>query len=124
MESITPLNSMAVQSLDLIDPVQRFKATSSGTLDEAARTEAQKIQTAKDFESVLLTAMMDQMKKSVGNWGFEKDSGSNQMQDIFWMHLSQDIGSQGGIGLWQEIYKTMNQTASQATSENTMDIQL
>ncbi len=124
MESAIPLNNIAVQSLDLIDPTQRLKATSSDTVNDPARAEARKIQTAKDFESVLLTAMMEQMKKTVGNWGLEKDAASNQMQDIFWMHLSQEIGSQGGVGLWQDIYKTMNPAQTPSNTENTMDIQL
>ena len=124
MESALPLNNIAIQSLDLVDPAQRLKQASSGSMNDATRDEAHKIQTAKDFESVLLTAMMEQMKKSVGNWGFEQDAAANQMQDIFWMHLSQEIGSQGGIGLWQDIYKTMNPTHTQASTENTMDIQL
>ena len=54
-------------------------------------TEEKKKQIAKDFESVLLNKLFDQMSKSVGNWGFEKDGASEQIQGIFWLYLSRSV---------------------------------
>ena len=68
-------------------------------------SDEKRTQIAKDFESVLLSRMLDQMKNSIGNWGFEKDGPSNQVQGIFWMYLAQDIANNGGIGLWKDIYQ-------------------
>ena len=68
-------------------------------------SDEKKKQIAKDFESVLLNKMLDQMKNTVGNWGFEKDGPSNQVQGIFWMYLARDIGNNGGMGLWKDIYQ-------------------
>ena len=64
-----------------------------------------KKQIAKDFESVLLNKMMDQMKDTIGDWGFEKDGASEQVHGLFWLYLSQDVANNGGIGLWKEIYQ-------------------
>jgi Rod binding domain-containing protein len=64
-----------------------------------------KKQYAKDFESVLLNKLMEQMKGTIGDWGFERDGASEQVQGLFWMYLSQDVAHNGGIGLWKEIYQ-------------------
>ncbi len=73
-------------------------------------TDEKKKQIAKDFESILLNKLFDQMSKSVGNWGFEKDGPSEQIQGIFWLHLAQDIADNGGMGLWKDIYKSLTQS--------------
>ncbi len=64
-----------------------------------------KKQSAKDFESVLLNKLMEQMKDTIGDWGFERDGASEQVQGLFWLYLSQDVAHNGGIGLWKEIYQ-------------------
>lgn len=64
-------------------------------------------QIAKDFESVLLNRMLEQMKNTIGNWGFEKDGPSEQVQGIFWMYLARDMANNGGIGLWKDIYQSL-----------------
>jgi Rod binding domain-containing protein len=68
-------------------------------------SDEKKIQIAKDFESILITKLLDQMKNTIGDWGFEKDSASSQVQGIFWLYLAQDIGNNGGMGLWKDIHK-------------------
>ncbi len=73
----------------------------------ADASDEKKKQIAKDFESVLLNKLFDQMSKTVGNWGFEKDGASEQIQGIFWLHLAQDIANNGGMGLWKDIYKSL-----------------
>jgi len=67
-------------------------------------------QIAKDFESVLLNRMLDQMKNTIGNWGLEKDGPSEQVQGIFWMYLARDMANNGGIGLWKDIYQFLSGT--------------
>ena len=74
-------------------------------LDDAS--DEKKKQIAKDFESVLLNKLFDQMSKSIGNWGFEKDGTSEQIQGIFRLYLARDIANNGGMGLWQDIYKSL-----------------
>ena len=70
-------------------------------------SEEKKIQAAKDFESILVNNLLDQMKNTIGSWGFEKDSVSSQVDGIFWLHLARDISNKGGFGMWKDIYNSM-----------------
>ncbi|MEJ2648354.1 MAG: hypothetical protein P8016_08120 [Sedimentisphaerales bacterium] len=47
------------------------------------------------------------MKDTIGNWGFEKDSASEQVDGIFWLYLARDMADKGGLGLWKNIYDSM-----------------
>jgi Rod binding domain-containing protein len=68
-------------------------------------SEEKRMQIAKDFESVLINKMLDEMKNTIGSWGFEKDGPSDQIQGIFWLYLARDIGNNGGFGLWKDIHQ-------------------
>ncbi|HUT30661.1 MAG TPA: hypothetical protein VMX13_12775 [Sedimentisphaerales bacterium] len=68
-------------------------------------SEEKQKQAARDFESVLLGRLLDEMKNTVGDWGFEKDGASQQIQGIFWLYLAQDIADNGGFGLWKDIHQ-------------------
>ena len=74
-------------------------------------------QIARDFESILLNKMLDQMKNTIGDWGFEKDGPSNQVQGIFWLYLARDIANNGGIGLWKDIYQFLTSSNQQTNNE-------
>ncbi len=87
-------------------------------------SDEKKKQIAKDFESVLLNKMLDQMKNTVGNWGFEKDGPSNQVQGIFWMYLARDIGNNGGMGLWKDIYQFLSNTDQTNAAGKSLDGQI
>jgi Rod binding domain-containing protein len=67
-------------------------------------------QIAKDFESLLLHKLLEEMKNTIGDWGFSKDGVSKQMQGIFWLQLAQDIADKGGLGLWKNIYEFLTHT--------------
>ncbi|OHB62218.1 MAG: hypothetical protein A2168_02130 [Planctomycetes bacterium RBG_13_50_24] len=86
--------------------------------------EEKKKQIAKDFESVLLNKMLDEMKNTVGDWGFEKDGASNQVQGIFWMFLSRDIANNGGIGLWKDIHQFLTNAEKSNTADESLDGQI
>lgn len=70
-------------------------------------SDKQKQKVAKDFESLLTTELLNEMKNSIGNWGFETDGASEQLNGLFWMYLGRDIGQKGGLGLWKDIYKLL-----------------
>ena len=86
--------------------------------------EDKKKQIDKDFESVLLNKMLDEMKSSIGDWGFEKDGASNQIQGIFWMYLARDVANNGGIGLWKDIHQFLTNANSANTSGKSLDGQI
>ena len=78
--------------------------------------EAKKKQFAKDFESVFINKLLDEMKKTIGDWGDEKDGASKQIQGIFWLYLARDIADNGGFGMWKDIYKSLNDSQNNNTT--------
>jgi hypothetical protein len=56
------------------------------------------------------------MKNTVGDWGFEKDGASQQIQGIFWLYLAQDIADKGGVGLWKDIYEFLGASNNKNTT--------
>ena len=86
-----------------VSPPAPLEHLDTSRLDRVS--DEKKRQIAKDFESVLINKMLDEMKNTIGDWGFEKDGPSNQVQGIFWMYLARDIGNNGGIGIWKEIHQ-------------------
>jgi Rod binding domain-containing protein len=71
------------------------------------RSDEQKKQIAKDFESVLLTKLFDQVQESIGRWDLEEDGAAPQVQGLFWFCLARDVADKGGLGLWKEIYQQL-----------------
>ncbi|HSV27360.1 MAG TPA: rod-binding protein [Sedimentisphaerales bacterium] len=76
-----------------------------------SQAENRKVEAAKGFESLLIGKLLDAMKETVGESGLLEDEGSEQMQAMFWMHLSGAISEQGGFGLWKDIYKSIYGTS-------------
>ncbi len=72
-------------------------------------SEEKKKQIAKDFESILINKLLEEMKNTIGDWGFDKDGTSKQVQGIFWLHLACDIANKGGLGLWKDVYEFLTQ---------------
>jgi Rod binding domain-containing protein len=93
-------------------------------LDTENVPDEKKQQIARDFESVLLTRMMDQMKETVGDWGFEKDGSASQVQGIFWLYLAQDIANNGGMGLWKDIHRFMTDGNQTNAAQKSSDVRL
>lgn len=84
-------------------------------------SEEKKKQIAKDFESLLLNNLLDEMKNTIGNWGLEKDGASMQVQGIFWLYLARDLANSGGLGLWKDIYQTLTNTDQLNPSVEALD---
>jgi len=87
-------------------------------------SDERKKQIAKNFESVFIQRLLEEMKNSIGDWGFEKDGTSKQVQGIFWMHLAQDMANNGGFGMWEDIYKFMNDSPQQTPETGSLDSSL
>lgn len=84
-------------------------------------SDEKKKQVAKDFESVLLNKVLDAMKNTIGEWGFDKDGASGQVQGIFWLYLARDIANNGGIGLWKDIYQFLTNAENASTTGKSVD---
>ncbi len=91
------------------------------TAPGANAEQTQKEKFAKDFESILINKLLDEMKNTIGDWGMEQDSSTKQMQGLFWMNLSQDLGSKGGLGMWKDIYQSLDHNNNQPATTQLLD---
>jgi len=79
----------------------------------AARSpEIQKV--ARDFESVLLQKVMEEMHRTVPDSGGAFESGTTeQVWSLFWFYLAQDAADKGGLGLWKELARELSRAAAE-----------
>lgn len=125
IESITMPPALPAQALEQIQEVTLQRGSGKDALRElASRSDEEKKQLAKDFESVLLTKLFDQVKESVGGWGFEEDGASEQTQGLFWFYLAQDVADKGGFGMWQDIYQSFKDMEGADAAGETLDGEL
>lgn len=106
MDGINPIADFGLRMADCGSDVNPQSAIIQST--PTAHGEEEKKQLARDFESVLLTKLFDQVKESIGQWGLdeeEEDGASQQVHGLFWLYLAQDVADKGGFGMWQEIYR-------------------
>lgn len=91
------------------------------TKDIASASDARKEQFAKDFESVFINKLLEEMKNTVGDWGLEKDSVTEQVNGLFWLYLSRDIANNGGFGMWKDIKKSLDDLEQKNTNTEMLD---
>ena len=103
--------SVATASAD--GGVKALQGIASAAKSKRDPRELEKV--AKDFESVFLQKLTDEMRKTVPDSGLFESSAMDQTQGIFWMQLSQELGKQGGLGLWKQLVKQMQASPGQAT---------
>ena len=84
-------------------------------------SEAKKKQFAKDFESVFINKLLDEMKNTIGDWGDEKDGASKQIDGIFWLYLARDIADNGGFGMWKDIYQFLTDSENKNSTTKLLD---
>ncbi len=129
MDGIESTGALAVPALPAalqhMGQMALCQKAANATLDElAGSSDETKRKLAKDFESVLLTKLFDQIKESIGSTGFEEDAAADQIQGLFWSYLAQDVGAKGGFGLWQDIYQYLKEQEGQPASGELMDKEL
>jgi Rod binding domain-containing protein len=79
---------------------------------------------AKDFESVLLTKLLDEMKNTIGNGLGEDEAGSEQVKGLFWLYLARDVADKGGLGLWKDLNRFFTDLQNQDTQAKSLDEKL
>lgn len=84
-------------------------------------SEDKKKQIAKDFESIFVNKLLDTMRKTIGDWGMEKDAESKQVDGIFWLYLGRKLGEEGGLGMWKDIYKYLNDSDHKNIPDQSLD---
>lgn len=104
---------------------QTFSPTAIGkakTIDAAC--EEKKIQFAKDFESVFINKLLDEMKNTIGDWGSEKDGAAKQIDGLFFSQLARNLAGNGGIGMWKDIYKSLPDSQQKNTNPELLNEKL
>jgi hypothetical protein len=103
-------------------PLEQAAAGKTGNIKSSGVASADDKKTekvSKDFESVLLTKVLDEMKNTIGNGLGEEEAGSEQVKGLFWLYLARDMSDKGGLGLWKDLnrfFKDMQKTETPAQS--------
>ena len=79
-------------------------------------SEADEKQATKDFESVFIHKLLDEMKNTIGEWGLENDGVSKQIQGMFSMYLARHIANNGGFGLWKDMCRFLTESGRAKTT--------
>jgi len=101
----------AVSSLPAIDRIKNADPN----------TEAKKIQFSKDFESIFIGKLLEVMKDSIVDWNDEKDGSAKQVESLFWSQLADNLSDNGGMGLWKDIYQSLNGLGNDGTEQQSLD---
>lgn len=107
---------MMIGNVTPASPLENVTAERAGGLDDE-----KKKQLAKDFESVFVHKLLDEMNNTVGDWGLEKDSMHKQVQGIFSLYMARDIAKNGGLGMWKDIYQFFGDIDKTKTNAQSLD---
>ena len=89
-------------------------ATALGGVPGGRGKNSAAVQVAKDFESVLLTKVVEEMAKTVESSDLADDAAGDQVYDLFYSQLAQDMAAKGGFGLWKQIARQLGDKAQAA----------
>ena len=95
------------------------KADNVQSSDATSATDKKTEQAAKDFESVLLTKVLEGMENTVNQFSTEEEAGSEQVKGLFTLFLARDMADKGGLGLWKDLnafFKDMQKTNTTSQS--------
>jgi Rod binding domain-containing protein len=76
----------------------------------------------KDFEAVLLTKLLEEMKRTIPDSGLLTTGISKQIQDLFWLYLAQDLAEKGGLGICKDLYREFGGTNDAKTAGRVMEL--
>ena len=100
----------------LIKPdLQMLKSVWQRGSEGADSSSAGKI--ARDFESILLLKVLQEMGKTIPESGLLEDGMTRQIMDMFWYHLSGDLANKGGFGLWKQLQQNLVNTTDVHNTE-------
>lgn len=90
----------------------------------ADMSDLKKQELAKDFESILLTRLFNEVKASISASSFDEDAGSDQIHGMFWSFLAEDVADKGGFGLWKDLYQNFKDMEGAGTPGALIDKEL
>ncbi len=84
-------------------------------LENLGNNDEQMKRVAKKFERLFIHQMLKDMKETIPESDLLGDN-SGQIESMYWDFMAQTLSEDGGLGMWEEIYREMK--ASQAYKEN------
>jgi Rod binding domain-containing protein len=123
ISSLTPLDSSAFKEAQAVDARDTLQAA----VDAAGQaSDEKKKDLARQFESVFISKLFDQIKESIGSMSMseEEEGISEQVDGLFWMYLAQDVSEKGGFGMWKDIYKQLQQMDGNESALGQLDKEL
>jgi Rod binding domain-containing protein len=123
VSALSGLGSSAMQDAEMIDASSALRTTANAV---AGKSDEKKKQLAKDFESVFITKLFDQVKESIGSLALdeEEEGISDQVHGLFWMYLAQDVADKGGFGMWKDIYRHFQEMDGSTSAPEAIDKEL
>lgn len=118
---LTGPSLLRMRSGDLSGPVSARNSPELSTAGAGGLSEEKAKQVAKDFESLVIGKLFDQVEETIGGWGFEEDGASGQVQGLFWQYLARDVADKGGFGLWRDICKSLLDTQRADAAAESVD---
>lgn len=80
-------------------------------ISNTANSDQEKVKEfARNFESVFLSLLLDQMSVTVDTFNDDKDGASKQIDGIFRMQLAQNMSENGSLGLAKGIEQYVSHT--------------
>jgi len=111
---LPPIGPQNLPFLSLPGASVEGKIAELGKAARKATSTDQAEKVAKDFESVLLYKLMEEMRRTIPQSGLLSNGITKQVQGIFWYYLAQEVADGGGIGLWKDIYRQMTGQSPQS----------
>jgi len=56
-------------------------------------------------------------EQTTGQMGLDEDAGGKAVRDLFWLYLGRHISSNGGFGMWKDIYRRINNSQTNSTQQ-------
>jgi Rod binding domain-containing protein len=107
------------------DPLGKVESGEIAGTTGAKSADAKKTEKmAKDFESVFVTKLLDEMKETIGQWGFEEEAGASQVKGLFWLYLARDVADKGGLGMWKDLNRFFTDLQNKDTQAKSLDEKL
>lgn len=92
-------------------------------LQGEGRDTAKVLRAARDFESVLLHRLLEEMRRTITKADLLDSGTSDQIEGLFWMYLAQHLADKGGIGLGKALAEQMARTASTGEAKPALEVE-
>jgi Rod binding domain-containing protein len=108
-----------VAGASLATPLDLTRAAKAAQSGQGAEIE----KAARDFESVLLHRLFEEMRRTIPESGLLESRVNEQVQGMFWMYMAQEVAAKGGIGLAKELARQFRHLNKDVTQDPTPKVE-